>query len=218
VGVSEREKIHHELLDALFTARKRVENLEAALAHNATFLGIGVEREERPAVGHSGSRGIPDAILRYLELVEPDGDISDYIGREDDEESRPRLGKDAPNSIRPKKEPGINARIDQIALGHPADAITFDFSGASEDETPAADRELSASPGIVPSSQVKNEFLAKVRHDLYTSGNGILRMLQMLQHSPLTGEQAEWVGAASQSARDLLRVISDMPDFFAGDS
>ena len=196
-----------------------MEALEAALAHNATFLGIGVEREERPASALSGSGGgIPDALLRYFELAAPEEDISDYIGREGDDESRPRLGKDAPDSVRPKKEPAVSPRVHQIALGHPADSITFGFSGASDDKAPVSNPTPPESPGVLSRPRAGKKLLVAACRELRAPLDEVLGMLRMLQQSFLTEEQEEWTRTAGHSAQKLLRAISDMPDFFTGES
>jgi len=149
MSISDREKIHYELLEALYTARKQVEALEAALAHNATFLGTGVEREGQIGRAAPDSAKPPDALVKYLELVEPGEDISDFIGREGHEESRPRLGKDAPEDIRPDKQPAVSPLVGQLALGHPADAINFGLPPVPTVDDPAASEE-SDDAGTMP--------------------------------------------------------------------
>ena len=123
--INDREKIHHELLEALFVARKQVEALEAALAHNAAFLGTGVEREGQIGRAAPDSATFPNALMKYLQLVEPGADISDFIGREGDDASRPRLGKDAPDEVRPDKRPPVSPQVGQLILDHSADDINF---------------------------------------------------------------------------------------------
>ena len=153
MSVSEREKMHYDLLDALYTARKQVEYLEAAPAHNAAFLGTGVERENQIGTAAPKSAAIPDALVRYLDLVEPETDISDYIGREGHDESRPRLGPDAPASLRPKTEPGVSPLVGQLALGHPSDAITFGPPRPAPQQADPASEDIS--PGISPASPAR---------------------------------------------------------------
>lgn len=130
MALNDREQIHHQLLDALYTAKKQVEYLEAALAHNAAYLGTGVEREGKFGV-RPEDMVAPDALIRYLELVEPESDISDYIGSEGVDHSRPKLGPDAPASIRPNKQPPVNAQVGNVALGHPDDFLAFPFKAGS---------------------------------------------------------------------------------------
>jgi len=125
MAISDREKIHYELLEALYVARKRVEALEAALAHNAAYLGTGVERAGQIGKIAPDPEKLPGALIKYLELVEPGADISDFIGREGHDESRPRLGKDAPEEVRPDKEPEVDPLVGLLALDHSADEINL---------------------------------------------------------------------------------------------
>ena len=126
MALNDREQIHHQLLDALYTARKQVEYLEAALAHNAAYLGTGVEREGQFGVKPEDMVA-PDALIRYLELVEPEADISDYIGSEGVDHTRPRLGPDAPDAIRPARQARVDPRVGNVAMGHPDDFLAFPF-------------------------------------------------------------------------------------------
>ncbi|MDR1489168.1 MAG: hypothetical protein LBS65_01590 [Desulfovibrio sp.] len=123
MSLSEREKIHHELLEALYKARRQVEYLEAALAHNAAYLGTGIERESPPAALPHDAGPLPEAVMRYLGLVGPEEDISDYIGREGHDGSRPRLGPDARDDVRPETEPRVGRLIGAVASGHPDDKL-----------------------------------------------------------------------------------------------
>ena len=126
MALNEREQIHHRLLDALHTARKQVAYLEAALAHSAAYLGTGIEREGQFGVKPEDMVA-PDALIRYLELVEPEADISDYIGSQGVEHTRPRLGPDAPDAIRPAKQTRVDPQVRNVALGHPDDFLAFPF-------------------------------------------------------------------------------------------
>jgi hypothetical protein len=149
VRISEREKIHHELLEALYKARRRVEQLEAAVAHNAAFLGIGVERENRIGRPAPDPKDLPDALMRYLDLVGHGEDISDYIGSDDHAGNRPRLGRDAPDGIRPESGPRIHHLVGDVVLDHPDDCLLPSFSDPAlpdTPETPEADDPRHAPP------------------------------------------------------------------------
>ena len=62
-------------------------------------------------------------------------------------------------------------------------------------------------------NRAKSQFLANVSHELRTPMNGTLGMLQLLQETPLTPYQAEFVSTANESTEHLLRIINDILDF-----
>lgn len=62
-------------------------------------------------------------------------------------------------------------------------------------------------------NKVKDRFLANVSHELRTPLNGMLSMLQLLEMSPLSKEQAEYAKNAATTGQTLLRIISDILDF-----
>ena len=62
-------------------------------------------------------------------------------------------------------------------------------------------------------NKAKSEFLANVSHELRTPLNGILSMLQLLESSPLTEQQQEYLDAARLSGSILVPIISDILDF-----
>lgn len=61
-------------------------------------------------------------------------------------------------------------------------------------------------------SQAKNEFLANMSHELRTPLNGVMAMMQLLEMTPLNGEQTEYVHLARKSSERLTRLLSDLLD------
>jgi PAS domain S-box-containing protein len=61
-------------------------------------------------------------------------------------------------------------------------------------------------------SRIKSEFLANMSHEIRTPLNGILGMLQLLQTTPLSGEQTKITSLAIQSNIRLTRLLSDILD------
>ncbi|RMQ41900.1 Response regulator receiver:ATP-binding region, ATPase-like:histidine kinase [Pseudomonas cichorii] len=62
-------------------------------------------------------------------------------------------------------------------------------------------------------NRAKSDFLAMMSHELRTPMNGVLGMLQLLETTRMTDEQAEYSALATESTEHLLRVINDILDF-----
>lgn len=62
-------------------------------------------------------------------------------------------------------------------------------------------------------SRVKSGFLASMSHEIRTSINGIMGMLQLLQTADLDADQASFVDMAVRSCDRLVRLLSDIMDF-----
>jgi CheY-like chemotaxis protein/nitrogen-specific signal transduction histidine kinase len=63
------------------------------------------------------------------------------------------------------------------------------------------------------SARTKSEFLANMSHEIRTPMNAILGMAGLALRTELTLKQREYIEAAEQSARLLLRIINDILDF-----
>ncbi|MBN4079084.1 response regulator [Beggiatoa alba] len=61
-------------------------------------------------------------------------------------------------------------------------------------------------------SQAKSLFLANISHEIRTPMNGILGFVRLLNNSPLSKEQREYLQTIEQSAHNLLRIINDVLD------
>gem|GEM_PF-547664 len=61
-------------------------------------------------------------------------------------------------------------------------------------------------------NKAKSEFLANMSHEIRTPLNGIMGMLQLLQGSPLHGEQHAYLGNAIRSSKRLTRLLGDILD------
>lgn len=62
-------------------------------------------------------------------------------------------------------------------------------------------------------NRAKTAFLATMSHEVRTPLNGILGMVQLLEDSPLSDRQRQWLDAISTSGSLLLAVLNDVLDF-----
>ncbi|MGE4537722.1 MAG: ATP-binding protein [Desulfovibrio sp.] len=89
------------------------------------------------------------------------------------------------------------------------DGLLFDVTGQkrTEESLRLAKSEAEAA------SLAKSEFLANISHEVRTPLNGVLGMLQLLETSRLSTEDAAHVATALACGRGLVRVLADILDF-----
>ncbi len=61
--------------------------------------------------------------------------------------------------------------------------------------------------------RAKTEFLAQVSHEIRTPMNGILGMAELLEDSPLSPTQEDFVHTISMSGNHLLKILDDILDY-----
>ncbi|SEI72617.1 response regulator [Pseudomonas sp. NFR16] len=111
----------------------------------------------------------------------------------------------APLPVADDAELGDLARhINNLALG---------LEKASREQKQAMDELIRTREEAERANRAKSEFLAMMSHELRTPMNGVLGMLQLMETTKMTEEQAEYSALAMESTEHLLRVINDILDF-----
>jgi signal transduction histidine kinase/DNA-binding response OmpR family regulator/HPt (histidine-containing phosphotransfer) domain-containing protein len=62
-------------------------------------------------------------------------------------------------------------------------------------------------------SRAKSDFLANMSHEIRTPMNAVLGLLQLLQHTKLSGRQIDYAQKAQSAAQALLGILNDILDF-----
>lgn len=81
-------------------------------------------------------------------------------------------------------------------------------------ELKRAQEELERSKNVAEqASKAKSEFLANMSHEIRTPMNGILATIELLNQTPLTAEQRDYLETIQVSGDALLKIINNILDF-----
>ena len=90
---------------------------------------------------------------------------------------------------------------------------TRELSGRTNELSTANDQLRLRTRELADASRAKSQFVANMSHEIRTPMNGVIGMASLLQSTPLSPEQRDYVDAIGSSGRALLRIIDDILDF-----
>lgn len=91
--------------------------------------------------------------------------------------------------------------------------LAYGLEQASREQQQTIDQLIQTREEAERANSAKSDFLAMMSHELRTPMNGVLGMLQLMETTRMTEEQAEYSTLATESTEHLLRVINDILDF-----
>ena len=91
--------------------------------------------------------------------------------------------------------------------------LAYGLEHASREQQQTIDQLIQTREEAERANSAKSNFLAMMSHELRTPMNGVLGMLQLMETTRMTDEQAEYAALATESTEHLLRVINDILDF-----
>ncbi|MFD0667593.1 CHASE domain-containing protein [Ramlibacter sp. MAHUQ-53] len=154
--------------------------------------------------GHA-HKGLPMPGCHWTELY---GDCADQPERPD--RIRAALGGERQTFERTGPDPGGPVRTRQVHyIPDVADGRVQGFFAIGLDVTEIRQ----ARDDALRASEAKSRFVANMSHELRTPMNAVLGMLQLVQHTPLTGQQEDYIRKAEGAAQALLSVLNDILDF-----
>lgn len=166
--------------------------------HMLQMLGLPPDASAAERSPAGGRTFAPGDRQRFWDRLESDGELTGY-------ETKFYRVDGTPIDV------AINARLRRGAQGQPPTC-----EGTVKDITArrTAERALAAANDTLrQATQIKNEFLANVSHELLTPMNGVQGMLDLLADTKLDTEQADCLRDARECADKLLNLLHQILAF-----
>jgi PAS domain S-box-containing protein len=203
--ITERRRAEAELRDSEQRHRVIIENSPLGMIRFSE-QGIILDCNDRFVEMMGSSR---EALLGFNTLRQSGPDMRRALGVAIN--GSPSSYEDYYTSVTGNKETFLHVQFNPVNPGQsPTEVIATleDFSQRKQ----AQDALERAKEQAEAYSRSKTEFLTNMSHEIRTPLNGIMGMLQLIQASGTTPEQAEYTDAALQSSRRLMNLLSDILD------
>lgn len=98
------------------------------------------------------------------------------------------------------------------ALNYKVKNATRELVKANEQLNKKIIENIEAKNKAEEANKIKSQFLANMSHEIRTPMNGVIGFLHLLENTPISGEQIEYVNMISKSAESLMVIINDILD------
>ena len=161
----------------------------------------GLSNEFEWTYRHKDGRHFP-VLLSVTALRDAEGMVTGYLGMAadiSDRREREQALRSAQVELKQQYEELIMAK-DRLEVEAARQVTLLEELALAKDRATAA-------------TEAKSGFLATMSHEIRTPMNGIIGVLNMLQSTSLSAEQAKLVEIALRSSHDLVQITSDILDY-----